>query len=324
MVTDKYATELEKAIFNWYYGGEDAPVESVFNAFVEGLDNDMQVLVPFEPSAQMMEMIGNPEEAKVGDTFTSREDIGISFRHLPAEEEGYYYIPVFTSREEVDKGAPTSIINQSMKALTDALDKWPKCSGFILNPWDRKLMLTKKLLPVICAHKKRSHITFVRGSVVDMHVGAIVNAANTSLLGGGGVDGAIHRAAGPELLNECRMLNGCRTGDAKITKAYNITHADYIIHAVGPVYRGKPENATDLASCYTKSLDLARANNCSSIAFPGISTGIYGYPLDEAAEVSLNAITRWLDAHQDIVMNIYICCFRDAEYDEYMKLAGRY
>ena len=92
MVADKYATELEKAIFNRYYGGEDAPVESVFNAFVEGLDNDMQVLVPFEPSAQMMEMIGNPEEAKVGDTFTSREDIGISFRHLPAEEEGYYYM----------------------------------------------------------------------------------------------------------------------------------------------------------------------------------------------------------------------------------------
>lgn len=172
-------------------------------------------------------------------------------------------------------------------------------------------------------YAKKSHISFVKGSVVDQHVDAIVNAANESLLGGGGVDGAIHRAAGPELLAECRTLHGCHTGDAKITKAYGIKHADYIIHTVGPIYSGTEEDAKLLASCYQRSLDVALENGCTSIAFPGISTGVYGYPLDEAAQVSLASISRWLDAHKDIVMNIYICCFRDAEMQAYLSFKGR-
>ncbi|MDO4546066.1 MAG: O-acetyl-ADP-ribose deacetylase [Bacillota bacterium] len=163
-------------------------------------------------------------------------------------------------------------------------------------------------------------MSFAREGVVHMQVDAIVNAANTSLLGGGGVDGAIHRAAGPELLAECRTLNGCDTGDAKITGAYNLKTTRYIIHTVGPVYSGKAHDAELLASCYERSLDLALEKGCRSIAFPCISTGVYGYTLDEAAPVALKAAVQWLDRHPDTELQIYFCCFKDAELDAYQAV----
>ena len=172
----------------------------------------------------------------------------------------------------------------------------------------------------VIKHHTGSKINIVKGSVVDMCVDAIVNAANSSLLGGGGVDGAIHRAAGPGLLEECRKLNGCRCGEAKITGAYNIKHAKHIIHTVGPIYSGSKQDAELLASCYRNSLDLALESGCSSIAFPGISTGVYGYPIAEAAQVSLDTVLCWFDEHPDAVMDVYFCCFRDSELDAYMRL----
>lgn len=320
---DKYAIDIERAISNWYYGGEDAAPEPIFNAIHSGLSHGLQLLVPIETPELMFKYMGNPTELKPGQTFSTNEDVPIKFRHLVVDEGGHYFIPLFTSEEAMSKGEATSSINQPFSTLISAVGAWPDCLGYIINPWNKKLMLSKDMIKVILEYKPKSHISFVKGSVVDMCVGAIVNAANTSLLGGGGVDGAIHRAAGNKLLAECKTLKGCKTGDAKITGAYNIKGADHIIHTVGPIYSGAEQDADSLASCYQSSMDLALANGCRSIAFPCISTGVYGYPIDEAAKVSLLTIVRWLDAHPDVVMNVYFCCFIDSELAAYMSLIRR-
>ena len=136
----------------------------------------------------------------------------------------------------------------------------------------------------------------LKGDITKQDVDAIVNAANRSLTPGGGVSGAIHRAAGPELWGECRTLGGCATGEAKITKGYRLP-ARHVIHTVGPVYRGRKEDAAALASCYENSLKVALDHGLTTVAFPAISTGIYGYPLDEAARVALKAIVSFLQEH---------------------------
>ncbi|MBI9085617.1 MAG: O-acetyl-ADP-ribose deacetylase [Desulfobacterales bacterium] len=138
-----------------------------------------------------------------------------------------------------------------------------------------------------------------QGDITRMAVDAIVNAANPSLLGGGGVDGAIHRAAGPGLLAECRTLGGCPTGEARITGGYALT-ARHVIHTVGPVYSGKPSDALQLAACYENSLQLAAENHIRTIAFPAISCGVYGYPISEACPIAVDTVGRMLAEHPAI------------------------
>lgn len=154
-------------------------------------------------------------------------------------------------------------------------------------------------------HALHDKIEILKGDITRMEVEAIVNAANSRLLGGGGVDGAIHRAAGPELLEECRALGGCPTGEARITKGYRLP-ARYVIHTVGPIYRGRPEDARLLASCYRSSLSLAAEHGLGSLAFPAISCGIYGYPLADASRIAVDTTLASLTDHPVIDRVVFV------------------
>ena len=162
----------------------------------------------------------------------------------------------------------------------------------------------------------------LQGDITKLATDAIVNAANESLLGGGGVDGAIHRAAGSQLLVECRSLHGCNTGEAKITKGYNLP-AQWIIHTVGPVWKngesGEPEA---LRSCYTECLKLAAQYNIKTIAFPAISCGVYGFPVDQAARIAIGTAMEFLKTEGSSIEGVSFVCFGDDDYDIYVEVFG--
>ncbi|MGN0735063.1 MAG: O-acetyl-ADP-ribose deacetylase [Anaerovoracaceae bacterium] len=229
-------------------------------------------------------------------------------------EDGKTYIACFTSDEELSKGEPTDYTRADIETFLDTVFMNPDVDGAMLNPWGNGIHLFKELIEFIFRTKmsagKENLICFETMDITTAETGCIVNAANNSLLGGGGVDGAIHRAAGPELLKECRTLHGCETGEAKITGGYNLK-ADYIIHTVGPIYSGSEEDPKLLRNCYLNCLELARANDIHSIAFPAISTGVYGYPLEEATRVALNAVSDWLKVNPQYGMTILFACFNE-------------
>lgn len=174
----------------------------------------------------------------------------------------------------------------------------------------------------------RAKIVAEQGDITRVEVDAIVNAANRSLLGGGGVDGAIHRAAGPQLLEECRAIGGCPTGEARITRGYNLP-ARYVIHTVGPVYKPAEEARVSalLSQCYRNSLQLAVAHNLGSIAFPAISCGVYGYPMEKACRIAIDTVADFLSKHrQSSLENIRFVLFSEADrkvYEHHLAAQGR-
>jgi O-acetyl-ADP-ribose deacetylase (regulator of RNase III) len=175
-------------------------------------------------------------------------------------------------------------------------------------------LLTFLVGPVTC--------DIIVADITTLPLDAIVNAANSSLLGGGGVDGAIHRAAGPELLGECRRLGGCDTGSAKITRGYRLP-AKHVIHAVGPVWQGGGANEEELlASCYRTALNLAAANKLTSIAFPAISTGIYEFPADRAARIAVGTVASELAAAPRSISRVVLCCFSQSSAQHHLDVVG--
>lgn len=164
---------------------------------------------------------------------------------------------------------------------------------------------------------KMSEIQIIQGDITKIPVDAVVNAANDRLLGGGGVDGAIHKAAGIELLEECKTLGGCKTGNAKVTKAYRLP-AKILIHAVGPIWKGGNEGEANLLiSCYENSIKLALQNDCDSISFPAISTGVYSYPLNEATKIAIETVVREQEKYN--ISKVIFVCFDTQTYEEYIN-----
>lgn len=162
------------------------------------------------------------------------------------------------------------------------------------------------------------HLEAIQGDITTLKVDAIVNAANTSLLGGGGVDGAIHRAAGPELLDACRKLNGCSTGDAKATPGFRLP-AKWVFHAVGPIWHGGSHHEDELlAGCYRRALELAKEHEAKSIAYPAISTGVYGFPPDRAAKVAVKTVRKHVS--ESGVEAVYFVCFDEDTFSIYRQL----
>ena len=277
--------------------------------------------------------------------FTKEQMVALMKGNIPQEMEDkwfWYYedgklyahrswtgFCIYIIKFEMNTGIHTVIVNRNpeqykctdisedIETLNHLLDWWTQPQYDYYNEWLSETV--NSLMKQSSPQTIQQCIVLDRGDITKLDCDCIVNAANKSLLGGGGVDGAIHRAAGKKLLDECRQLHGCATGEAKITGGYNLK-AKYIIHTVGPVYSGSATDAKLLADCYRNSLNLAKRHDIHSIAFPAISTGVYGYPLDKAAAIAVQTIRQWFDDNGDYDLTVILSCFSDTTYNVYDNL----
>jgi len=314
-----YSNELiEAAVIDFYKQMNGDTFAGVMNAIHLTMKNGGQFIIPVETPETLLDMF-DIDKIKVGDTVTATQEVRMKLQRIKAND-GKEWLAAFTNMSEVQKGASTSTITQSIEIFLKAVLEMKDVEGVIINPWDNAVSFDKDTIKLFFEASEnnatRSGIYLELGDITKLDVECIVNAANKSLLGGGGVDGAIHRAAGPGLLKECRGLHGCETGEAKITKGYNLP-AKYVIHTVGPIYSGDAMDERHLHSCYYNSLDLAKKHGIHSIAFPAISTGAYRYPLRDAVCVAMKAISSWMTDNKDYEMVVIICCFDRKTYNAY-------
>lgn len=307
---------IEDAIERYYADQSRESLIAVLESIRKRMHEDGHFMIPVIPPQTAINMM-DLEHLKVGDTVTSDGDLHFTLHRIETND-GKQWLVAFTSREEYEKGERASIISNFIDGMLKGC-KDMSGAGIIINPWGKSFMLTKELINLILnADKPENHIYFEIGDITKMKVDAIVNAARPSLLGGGGVDGAIHKAAGIGLLEECKKLSGCKTGEAKITGGW-LLPAKYVIHTVGPRYdAGNPMCERLLHACYWNSLELAKNHDLHTIAFPAISTGAYGYPKQEAAAVALRATANWLRANPDYGMAVIMVC-RDATMRQYYQ-----
>lgn len=314
----KWNTSIEDSIAAFHRETDQknltAVIESIYFRMHEGGSFMIPVVVP-EAAFSTLDL----ENMRVGDIVQSDEELRFKLQHVDTDD-GRHWAVAFTSDDEYYMGASSDIITMDIRRVLEGFSGECPEDGIVINPWGNKFLLTKDFIKgILQMDKPKNDLQFHVGDITKLPLDAIVNAANSSLLGGGGVDGAIHRAAGKKLLAECRTLHGCKTGDAKITKGYRLP-AKHVIHTVGPIYQGDGTDADKLFSCYYNSLELAAKNHLHSIGFPGISTGVYGYPKKQAAEVALTAILNWFDEHQDYGMLVVIVNFSEADYEVYQRV----
>ena len=299
---------IEEAIEKYYEDSSKENLIAVLESIRIQMHEDGHLILPVIPPEQQIAEMIDVDQIKVGDVFTAQEELHFKMHHLQTND-GKVWLVAFTSQAEYEKGEKVSVISNFIDTTLKGFKNMNE-EGIILNPWGKSFLLTKELVNLILdADKPQNHIYFEMGDITEMKVDAIVNAANNSLLGGGGVDGAIHRAAGKGLDEECQQLGGCKTGEAKITGGW-LLKAKYVIHTVGPIYRqiDAAKCAKLLANCYQNSLNLAKEYDLHTIAFPAISTGAYGYPKQEAALIALRTVSAWLSDNPNYGMAVIMVC----------------
>lgn len=313
----KNNAKLRTLIKEFLDSDEEVP-EKVFD-FLREMSSKCRVLAPVDISDENLEKFNSSGNEDV--TF----DVDMK---LIEDEDKSTWIPLFTSEEAAAEGdeegeEPDTLLPFFIGDVLHQIEDSDEIDGAVIDPWTNGFPIPCELVDELFDDEDDDEdaagINLIKGSIEEQDTDCIVNSANNTLVpGAGGVDKDIHDAAGEGLAAECRSLHGCRTGEAKITDAYDLD-CDYVIHTVGPIYSGKDKDEEDLAECYENCLYLAREHGLHSIAFPCISTGYFGYPKDEACDIAVQTVLGWLADNDDYNLNITFCCLDDENYDIYQN-----